>query len=91
MTSSVLDELPGVGPARKRALLRHFGSPEAVAGGLQRAAPGVPGVPPKVGRELYGTCTAPARPDARPSGAAPGTEDCGPRPPRAATISSTWP
>ena len=30
MTSSLLDELPGVGPARKRALLAHFGSPEAV-------------------------------------------------------------
>ena len=28
MTRSVLDELPGIGPARKRALLRHFGSPE---------------------------------------------------------------
>src|SRR4029077_11879177 len=27
MTSSLLDELPGVGPARKRALLAHFGSP----------------------------------------------------------------
>src|ERR1019366_9535930 len=30
MTSSLLDELPGVGPARKRALLAHFGSPEAI-------------------------------------------------------------
>ncbi len=25
-----MDELPGIGPARKRALLKHFGSPEAV-------------------------------------------------------------
>ena len=39
MTSSLLDDLPGVGPARKRALLAHFGSPEAVAGRLQRGAP----------------------------------------------------
>ncbi|HEV8152461.1 MAG TPA: excinuclease ABC subunit UvrC, partial [Solirubrobacteraceae bacterium] len=30
MTASVLDELPGVGPSRKRALLNHFGSPEAM-------------------------------------------------------------
>ncbi len=30
MTGSLLDELPGVGPARKRALLTHFGSPEAI-------------------------------------------------------------
>ena len=28
MTRSVLDELPGVGPARKRSLLQHFGTPE---------------------------------------------------------------
>ena len=28
MTRSILDELPGVGPARKRAILQHFGSPE---------------------------------------------------------------
>ena len=26
MKASILDELPGVGPARKRTLLRHFGS-----------------------------------------------------------------
>ena len=30
MTASLLDDLPGIGPARKRALLTHFGSPEAV-------------------------------------------------------------
>jgi len=30
MTASILDELPGVGPSRKRALLQHFGSPEAI-------------------------------------------------------------
>ena len=36
MTGSVLDELKGVGPARKRALLQHFGSPER----LVAATPG---------------------------------------------------
>ena len=30
MTASILDELPGVGPARRRALLQHFGSPDAI-------------------------------------------------------------
>ena len=30
MTESIMDDLPGIGPARKRALLKHFGSPEAV-------------------------------------------------------------
>ncbi|MGI8650686.1 MAG: excinuclease ABC subunit UvrC [Rubrobacter sp.] len=29
MTASVLDELPGVGPARKKKILDHFGTPDA--------------------------------------------------------------
>ncbi len=31
MSASPLDEVPGIGPARKRALLRHFGSAKAVS------------------------------------------------------------
>jgi excinuclease ABC subunit C len=54
MTTSVLDELPGVGPARKRALLKHFGSPEAVLGASREELESVPGVPGKLARELYG-------------------------------------
>jgi excinuclease ABC subunit C len=53
MTTSLLDELPGVGPARKRALLKHFGSPEAVLGASREQLEAVPGVPPKVARDLY--------------------------------------
>ena len=40
MTESVMDDLPGIGPARKRALLKHFGSPEAVLVGAARRARG---------------------------------------------------
>ena len=54
MTSSLLDELPGVGPARKRALLAHFGSPEAVVAASSEELQAVSGLPAKVGRELYG-------------------------------------
>ncbi len=54
MTSSLLDELPGVGPARKRALLNHFGSPEAVVAASSEELQAVSGVPAKVARELYG-------------------------------------
>jgi excinuclease ABC subunit C len=54
MTSSVLDELPGIGPARKRALLAHFGSPEAVLAASSEELQAVPGLPGKVGRELWG-------------------------------------
>jgi excinuclease ABC subunit C len=53
LTSSLLDELPGVGPARKRALLTHFGSPDAVLGASREELQGVPGLPAKVARELY--------------------------------------
>jgi excinuclease ABC subunit C len=54
MTRSLLDELPGVGPARKRALLAHFGSPDAVVVASREELQAVPGLPAKVARELYG-------------------------------------
>ncbi len=53
MTASILDELPGVGPARKRALLAHFGSPDAVVSASREELEAVPGVPGKLARELY--------------------------------------
>jgi excinuclease ABC subunit C len=53
MTTSLLDELPGVGPARKRALLAHFGAPDAVVAATREELEAVPGLPAKVGRELY--------------------------------------
>ncbi len=54
MSRSLLDGLPGIGPARKRALLTHFGSPEAVAAASIEELQAVPGVPAKVARELHG-------------------------------------
>ncbi len=53
LTSSLLDELPGIGPARKRALLAHFGSPEAVLAASREELQAVPGLPAKVARELH--------------------------------------
>jgi excinuclease ABC subunit C len=53
MTVSVLDELKGVGPARKRALLRHFGSPERFLAASREELESVPGLPGKVGREIH--------------------------------------
>jgi excinuclease ABC subunit C len=53
MTESIMDELPGIGPARKRALLKHFGSPEAVLGASREALENVPGFPQKVARDLF--------------------------------------
>jgi excinuclease ABC subunit C len=53
MTASVLDDLPGVGPARKRALLAHFGSPGAILAASREELESVPGVPGKLAREVY--------------------------------------
>ena len=53
MTVSVLDGLAGVGPARKRALLQHFGSPEAFLAASREQLEAVPGLPGKVARDLY--------------------------------------
>jgi excinuclease ABC subunit C len=53
MTESIMDELPGVGPARKRALLKHFGSPDAVLAASREELERVPGLPQKVARGLY--------------------------------------
>jgi excinuclease ABC subunit C len=53
MTASVLDELPGVGPARKRALLAHFGSPDAILAASREELESVPGLPSKLAREMY--------------------------------------
>ncbi len=53
MTTSVLDHLQGVGPARKRALLQHFGSPEAFLAATREQLEAVPGLPGKIARDLY--------------------------------------
>jgi excinuclease ABC subunit C len=52
MTESIMDELPGVGPSRKRTLLKHFGSPEAVLAATREELENVPGFPQKVARAL---------------------------------------
>jgi excinuclease ABC subunit C len=51
--SSLFDELEGVGPARRRALLNHFGSVDAMVAASPEELEGVPGVPAKVARSVY--------------------------------------
>jgi excinuclease ABC subunit C len=53
MTASILDELPGVGPARKRALLSHFGSPDAILSASREELEAVPGLPGKLAGRVY--------------------------------------
>ncbi len=53
MTRSVLDDLPGVGPARKRRLLDHFGTPDRFLQASREELEAVPGLPGKTAREIY--------------------------------------
>jgi excinuclease ABC subunit C len=50
---SIFDTLQGVGPARRRALLNHFGSAERFLAATQEELEGVPGMPAKTARSLY--------------------------------------
>ncbi len=50
---SIFDTLPGVGPARRRALLQHFGSAERFLAATQEELEGVPGMPQKTARSIY--------------------------------------
>jgi excinuclease ABC subunit C len=53
LTTSSLDEVPGIGPARKKALLMHFGTAKAVrSAGLEDLAK-VPGVSAATARTVY--------------------------------------
>jgi excinuclease ABC subunit C len=51
--ASIFDDLQGVGPARRRALLRHFGSAERFVAATQEELEGVPGVPARTARSIY--------------------------------------
>ena len=53
MTSSLLDELRGVGPKRKRALLEHFGSPERLVAASREELEAVPGIPGKLAGDIH--------------------------------------
>jgi excinuclease ABC subunit C len=50
---SIFDDLEGVGPARRRALLQHFGSVEEMLAATAEELEGVPGVPSKTARRIY--------------------------------------
>jgi excinuclease ABC subunit C len=53
LTTSTLDEVPGIGPNRKRALLMHFGTARAVKGAALEDLEKVPGISRATARQLY--------------------------------------
>src|SRR3990172_2056359 len=50
---TIFETLAGVGPVRRRAILRHFGSVERFLDASQEELEGVPGFPQKTAREGY--------------------------------------
>ena len=53
ITASLLDEVPGIGPARKKALLMHFGTARAVRDASLEDLARTPGVSETVARVIY--------------------------------------
>jgi excinuclease ABC subunit C len=83
-TASVLDDVPGLGPARRAALLKHFGSVRKLGAASVEEIAAVPGIGPKLAVTINAVLT---RGDALPTGGttppdppAPGGEPSSPRP-----------
>ncbi|HXG82382.1 MAG TPA: excinuclease ABC subunit UvrC [Sphingomicrobium sp.] len=53
LTTSTLDEVPGIGPNRKRALLMHFGTARAVKGAALEDLERAPGISKAMARQIY--------------------------------------
>ena len=53
LTTSTLDDVPGIGPNRKRALLMHFGTARAVKGAPLDDLEKAPGISKAMARHLY--------------------------------------
>jgi len=53
LTTSTLDEVPGIGPNRKRALLMHFGTARAVKGAALEDLEKAPGISAGMARQIY--------------------------------------
>ena len=54
LVQSELDEIPGIGPGRKRALLNHFGSARGVKQAGLHDLEAAPGVSKEIARRVYG-------------------------------------
>lgn len=50
---SALDDIPGVGPARRKALMRHFGSINEIREASVEKLCEVPEIPEHIGRQIY--------------------------------------
>jgi excinuclease ABC subunit C len=62
MTKSVLDEIPGLGPARHKRLLKELGGVQAVKAASLETLKDLPWLPDKVGEAVYHKIHGPADP-----------------------------
>jgi excinuclease ABC subunit C len=53
MTENALDEIPGIGPSRRRALLRHFGSAKSVSRAGLQDLQAVSGISAAMAQQIY--------------------------------------
>ncbi|HEX3424321.1 MAG TPA: excinuclease ABC subunit UvrC [Sphingomicrobium sp.] len=53
LTTSTLDDVPGIGPIRKRSLLMHFGTARAVKGAALEDLEKAPGISSATARQVY--------------------------------------
>ena len=77
-TASVLDDVPGLGPARRAALLKHFGSVRKLGAASVEEIAAVPGIGPKLAVTISAVL---ARGGDPPEPPAPGGEPSPPDPP----------
>ena len=83
LTTSALDTIPGLGPARRATLLRHFGSVRRMSGATVAEIAGLPGIGPRIAEAVL-DALCPARADQDVAGAGrPG--ESGPDRPRGDT------
>ncbi len=61
MTRSALDDIPGLGEARRKKLLRHFGSVKRIRAATQEEIEEVPGLPKTVAASVYEALNDPTR------------------------------
>jgi len=53
MGANPLDEIDGIGPTRKRALLKHFGSAKAVSRAGVEDLKSAPGISAEIAQRIY--------------------------------------
>ncbi len=68
LTTSELDSVPGLGPARRATLLRHFGSVRRISGATVTEIAELPGIGPRIAEAVLAALRPGPQPDDGPAG-----------------------